>query len=262
MITTDWHSELKNWRIENSKTIMPELKAIQKEFVERFPKEKLPQLKLEEYALGTEDSKNTFCYWLEQKTEPLGSIKGGSAVKFGVYFSPKDHEWHFNKVYSSAEDAIEQIRQGIYMLIQAAEEERYDEIDEIGIRYLGPNRYSLRSKPLSLYFPEKFLPINSHLHLEHFCSILGLKSQKSGFIAKNRELLEFLQQQSEFEGFDTHQLMKFMYDRFNPNIPRDNIFEDFLKQFVEYSKTENYRKEERDYKERLMTSMGKACLNH
>ena len=53
------------------------------EFQSKFPLEKLKNLKLEEYTnLNREDS---FCYWLETKTESLGSIWGGSAYKFGIF---------------------------------------------------------------------------------------------------------------------------------------------------------------------------------
>ena len=57
------------------------------QFIKTWPIEKLKVLTLEEY--NTLGSKNSFCYWLESKTEDLGSIWGGSAFKFGVFeFDP------------------------------------------------------------------------------------------------------------------------------------------------------------------------------
>ena len=50
-----------------------------KEFQEAFPLEKLSEMTLEQYTnLNRSDS---FCYWLESKTEYLGSIWGGSSYR-------------------------------------------------------------------------------------------------------------------------------------------------------------------------------------
>jgi 5-methylcytosine-specific restriction protein B len=44
--------------------------------------DRLQTMTLEEYnEVGTG---NSFCYWLESKTEDIGSIWGGSTFKFGV----------------------------------------------------------------------------------------------------------------------------------------------------------------------------------
>ena len=65
---------------------------INEEFLRRFPLEKLKDMTLEQYTnLNRSDS---FCYWLESKTEIIGSIWGGSAYKFGIYQydnKPKDN---------------------------------------------------------------------------------------------------------------------------------------------------------------------------
>ncbi|HEY8357123.1 MAG TPA: AAA family ATPase [Ramlibacter sp.] len=45
-------------------------------------------MKLEEYSRAGD--KDCFTYWLEERTESLGSISGGSAFKFGIY-ERKDH---------------------------------------------------------------------------------------------------------------------------------------------------------------------------
>src|SRR5687768_17040826 len=53
-------------------------------FIEKFPKSKIAQLKLEEYCVGTTD--DSFCYWLEFKGILFG-IGGGNASKYGIYKS-------------------------------------------------------------------------------------------------------------------------------------------------------------------------------
>src|SRR5690606_15254621 len=48
------------------------------ELLRRFPRDHWPEMTLEEYALGHEDSEDSFCRWMEFKSQALGSIRGGS----------------------------------------------------------------------------------------------------------------------------------------------------------------------------------------
>lgn len=257
MNNSDWRSELQKWLQHNSKTTPPELQQLHQEFLRRFPKEQLAEMTLEEYALGHEGFRDSFCYWLERKTEDLGSIRGGSSAKFGVWWSKKDGDWRYNKVYDSAEDALEQIKHGILLLIKAAEEQRFVELDEIGRRHLGANRYSLRAKPLYMYFPDEFLPISTPGHLQHFLKTFGAQPQ-GDLHALNRQLLQLLRSLPEFNGFDALQMMHFLYDFAPPGRPKTGVFERRLQQFVAYAATEDYRSEERDYKEQLVAVLGSA----
>lgn len=53
------------------------------DFLSYWSLDKVKNMTLEEYTnLNRSDS---FCYWLEKRTETLGSIWGGSAYKFGIY---------------------------------------------------------------------------------------------------------------------------------------------------------------------------------
>jgi AAA domain (dynein-related subfamily)/ATPase family associated with various cellular activities (AAA) len=80
---------------------------------------------------------------------------------------------------------------------------------------LGPNRNSLRAKPLYLYFPEDFLPIANPEHLAHFLTSFGQKPT-IGLHARNRQLLAFLQSQPEFAGWDPLQMGDFLYSTMQP----------------------------------------------
>jgi 5-methylcytosine-specific restriction endonuclease McrBC GTP-binding regulatory subunit McrB len=53
------------------------------EFLESWPFERLATMSLGEYTKSQD--KDSLCYWLEIKTESLGSMWGGSAFKFGIY---------------------------------------------------------------------------------------------------------------------------------------------------------------------------------
>ncbi len=52
-------------------------------FLEAFPREKLSDLTLENYIIGTR--KQTFCWWLEYGTKQYADITGGYSDKYGVF---------------------------------------------------------------------------------------------------------------------------------------------------------------------------------
>src|SRR6266496_6687731 len=54
------------------------------DFQATFPRESLKDLALERYALGIEPRDQCFCNWLEYKTDSLGRIGGGEALKYLV----------------------------------------------------------------------------------------------------------------------------------------------------------------------------------
>jgi 5-methylcytosine-specific restriction enzyme B len=57
--------------------------ALWDSFLARWPLEQLSKMTLQEYSKAGD--KDCFTYWLEARTEGLGSIWGGSAFKFGIY---------------------------------------------------------------------------------------------------------------------------------------------------------------------------------
>jgi len=208
---SSWREKLAEWRLKNSLTIPEELRRVRDEFVQQFPKERLSEMTPEEYSLGA-GSKNGFSYWLEYRTKDLGHI-GGFASKFGVW-RDKNGEWQWNRnKYKTPQDAFEQIKSGLISLVQAVEAGRFDELDEIGRKQVGQSLTGLRSKPLALYFPDEFIPTFQPEHIANFLKLFGAKP-KGEVLTRNRQLLELMRGLPEFEGFDTHGMMRFLYDSY------------------------------------------------
>jgi hypothetical protein len=256
-VNKDWRIELKKWLEKNSKKTPEDLYQLHQEFLQIFPKHRISELTLMDYGLGTEQSKDSFCYWLERKTEELGSIRGGSSVKFGVYWSKKDNDWRYNPKFSSAEDALDEIKNGILALFQAVDDEHFEDLDKIGRQKLGPNRYSMRIKPLYMYYPDLFLPISNPSHLQYYLELLG-RQAKGDVCDLNRNLLGLTKELPEFSGFDTRQIMVFFYDQFPPEEPKTDSFDNRLQQFVKFANTTAYHQEEYDYKSQVLTNLSKA----
>jgi DNA polymerase III delta prime subunit len=211
----NWRSDLAVWLETNPKTIPAKHRQLREEFIQRFPLENLEHLTLEEYAGGKPDG---FCYWLEFKTADLGSIAGGSSFKLGIWRDQATKAWRWNKALQSetAQEAFGKFKGSLVALLQSAGRKEFERLDQLGNEsFLGPNRNSLRAKPLYLYFPEEFLPIANPEHLAHFLTAFGQKPT-IGLHARNRQLLAFLQSQPEFAGWDPLQMGDFLYSTMQP----------------------------------------------
>ncbi|MBE9030100.1 AAA family ATPase [filamentous cyanobacterium LEGE 11480] len=215
MQVKDWRSELAIWLESNPKTMPEDLKQIHQAFLQRFPLEGLEPLTLKDYAGGK--ANDSFCYWLEFKTHPLGSISGGSANKFGIRWHKDTKSWKWNQFLQSQtpDEAFGKLKRNLIEFLQAAQNRAFSYLDQLGSEGLGTHKYGLRSKTLYLYFPEDFLPISKPTHLNHFLQIFG-QLPAEGVHAKNRQLLEFCRAQPEFSGFASKQIERFLYECFNP----------------------------------------------
>lgn len=208
-----WRDQLTTWLQTHS----PELPAddprriLRDEFVQRFPKDQIRNLTKEQYALGHDQSKESFCYWLEWKTKTLGSVAGGSVSKWGLWWDRAANTWKYNQVYRDADHALQTLTDGLADLITAVEAGHFDQLDAIADKKLGAYRNALRAKPLYLYFPHEFVPIASVDHLQRFLQYVGLPSG-GGVLTMNRRLHEFFRTQPESAGVDPQQLMRFLYD--------------------------------------------------
>jgi 5-methylcytosine-specific restriction enzyme B len=112
------------------------------EFLEKWPIDNLKDMSLKKYANAGD--KDTFTYWLEFGTEVLGSIKGGSAYKLGVYsrrnkkekkdrkgLSYDDNYGWMAKYGNTSEEAFDNVRSIINNIAQNATQGLLKEIDDI-----------------------------------------------------------------------------------------------------------------------------------
>src|SRR5690606_18293499 len=112
------------------------------EFLKTWPIERLRTMSIEEYTnLNKSDS---FCYWLEQRTNNLGGITGGSSFKFGIYkrtnqsnesptpntISDGEYAWH-EKYGTDRDVAFKTIREIIVSIVNYSLQKKYNEIESI-----------------------------------------------------------------------------------------------------------------------------------
>ena len=82
-------------------------------------------------ALGTPNSIDSFCRWMEFRTPHVASIKGGSALKH-LIFQRAEGGWYFEKKYSSVEDAWTEVRSGFVEAFRLAAAGQFTGIGQSG----------------------------------------------------------------------------------------------------------------------------------
>ena len=136
-----------------------EFQEIQDAFLDLWPRDKLDTLTLQEYS---NRDMNSLTYWLEFKTQALGSIKGGSSLKFLVYnrkersSQPPKKNWQTDGIYAwqaslgaSAHEAFEVVKAEIIQIVEAAARMDFAAIEESNL--FGP---ALKWKLAAMYRSE------------------------------------------------------------------------------------------------------------
>ena len=190
------------------------------DILKRFPLDKWPVMRLEDYALGQSAVEDTYCHWLEYKSTCVGSIKGGAAWKL-IIFKRKDREgWYFPNGFSNEREAWDRLRSEFVQALELAARGDWERIDELKTLGRGP---AVKLKSLHVYFPDQVLPVYSTAHLCHFLRSLGRPSEEvnaSSVVALNRFLLAALRRESGVEDWNNEELQRLLYKWRDPKETR------------------------------------------
>lgn len=248
-----------------------------KSFVQRFPKENLENLRLEEYVVGGED-KDTFSNWLEFKKILFG-IGGGNSSKFGIYQKKEDQSFRIGvgtnaKILKGQElsSYFDALKSNLVKAIGLVEQNRIDEIKNLDL----PVWNLVLEKILVIYFPEKFINVGSNEVLIACAKDIGLDTidlTKDNIIQINFELRKKIDSIPEFEGLDYLDIGNVVWEAFKDEVKRDyyiigtkysgnqDIFPQLLQKSViatgfagQLDLTEFYGKKENEVKEFLTAS--------
>jgi 5-methylcytosine-specific restriction enzyme B len=182
-----------------------------KEVTDRFSLEQWPTMPLERYAIGQEESEDTFCRWMEYRTQHLGSMRGGAARKHLIYKHKDKPGWYFAPEYKDEQEAWLKVREAFVQAFQDAKNQDWNAIDDLAPLSGGP---ALRLKALHLYFPHEILPIYSQPHLRHFLRLLErpeADDHSLDAVYLNRTLLAAVRQRPELKNWSTQEIMWFLY---------------------------------------------------
>lgn len=187
-----------------------------KEVLKRFPREKWPEMSLEQYALGQAQAEETYCRWLEFRTLHLGSMRGGSSMKMIIYKNKDKPGWYFAPEYGDEKEAWKAVRGAFIEALKKAEAGDWDTIQDLAPLRGGP---ALLTKTLHLYFPQQILPVYAREHLRHFLSLLGRPeagNRSLDVIQLNRALLAAVRHWDECKGLSTNQIERLLYKWHDP----------------------------------------------
>lgn len=168
-----------------------ELTKLYEEFQQNFPLEKLKTMTLEEYNNTNKDS---FCYWVETKTGKLGSIRGATSYKFGIYKyiqePRKDGGYKFDNEYgwlskygNTANDAYTKIHSNIIKIAEFAQKTDFDSIEDIDISPM------FKWKIAFLYSDFKLLNFYGEDGIRFLCKKYDLENSENASFA---EMYKFL----------------------------------------------------------------------
>lgn len=199
-----------------------ELKELLDEFLDRWTIDNVQNLTLQEYVgLGNKD---TFCQWVETKTRMLGSIKGMTSIKFGIYErkdptkKPKnyknDDKYSWLQGYGdNRKIAFENTKRDITKIIELSEVGRFEQIDKI----LLPDLF--KWKVAFLYSNERLIPIYKRDVLFKIANHFGLKTDRHTEISEIQNVMML----NKPAYLNVYEFMRLLYDQFGENEDKKEI---------------------------------------
>lgn len=189
-----------------------ERQDLRAQFLVNFPKEKLNNLTLENYCIGTGERDN-FCWWIEIGLKPLGYYFPGSARSYRIYWSKANDEYNKNGSLKDIEDDAVAMKVVAGYLDKVVVNEDY----KAGETFFGP---SFILKLLNTYYPEKYAPVNAINYIKNALALFGIEPGDLDFVQLNQRLLALHHEKNTKFGTDVkpHEFMRFLVDNFNLKI--------------------------------------------
>lgn len=209
----EWDPSISASRLEKSE----EQRA---EVLQRFPLAAWPDMPLERYALGTPNSAESFCRWMEFRTQQIASIRGGNAMKLLIYKRLNEPGWYFDPRFADEEDAWQAVRAGFVRAFGLAAEGRFAEIGSIDAI---SSAFSLVTKSVYTYFPEGIIPICSHAHQQHFWEFLGGDGDLEGGVPGAQKLLRLARERLGWPERSPAEIARFLYWWADPRTTPDIV---------------------------------------
>lgn len=197
--------------IDNFKHVETDEDYLIDDFQKRFPIEKLKKMILDDYCIGKgEDSKDSFCYWIERKLRPLGSYFPGSSRSYLLYWSKSEEEYKFAGYLKGLntidpESLMKNLAEDIYNLVSKKDTKTYSK--KFGDSFI--------LKVLNSYYPKEFFPINSRTHIDNIISLFDIRCDSNDLFERNKSIFEFYQKQCKEKNISPFDFMHILYNNFN-----------------------------------------------
>jgi len=205
----------KNFNPEDPKVkaTREEFESKLKAFYEKFPKEELHKMSLEDYCIGT-GANDSFCWWIERGLQRLGYYFPGSSRSYLIYYSKTYDQYstHFkHSPYLSEakniEEAMSRLAEMIAHLVAKGDTSKVDL--NLGTSFI--------IKILNSYYPEKYFPINGKVALNNLCKLLKIDRKGLSALQMNLKVQEFFDQKKKEHNVDikNYDFMLWLFDEFD-----------------------------------------------
>ena len=178
-------------------------------FVEKYPIDKIERLSLDEYLFSKEGVGNpdSYCRRIRIELQPLCSMGDARPDFFGIYRKDSTIELSrtFKKMFGNDyEAAFRYIKHEIYVLLESVANDDYQSVQKCRLNSL------FKYKLLSIYFPDKIIPVCAKPTLEEYCDRVGLAyDKKEEMIQGIASLLEWKASVPEMANWSNFMLMAF-----------------------------------------------------
>ncbi|GAA1864890.1 AAA family ATPase [Actinomadura bangladeshensis] len=193
---------------------LAKIKAAIVQVVNDFPMEAWPSMPLENYALGTPRSKESFCYRMEFGTPELGSLGGRHAGKHLIYWRKAESSWYYPAEYDDEREAWRRVRDGFLQAFQLATDGRISDIDTIGSLRSGS---ALIAKAISCYIPDAVIPVFSREHVRSFLfHLTGENASALEAFGAHERLKQVIDADERFAGWHPYEVGMVLYEWADP----------------------------------------------
>lgn len=170
----------------------------QEKFIKEYPISLIRNLTLDDYCLGLDNYKNSFCYKLaygEYKNTGFG-IGSGAASKFGIYFSGNDYKYHGKNNILIEDNQVDEYfeefkKQLVEFIIYMGQNEFNFNINEKYPLLGGSGNYMFLTKLLCLYYPDKYIAMSKPEVYEKLNKYLNIKNQDNAIMNSYYANIEF-----------------------------------------------------------------------
>ncbi|WP_367110168.1 AAA family ATPase [uncultured Psychrobacter sp.] len=178
-------------------------------FHQKFPKERLKELTLDSYSIGTGNN-DSFCWWIERGLEDLGYYFPGSSRSYKIYWSKPKDKYSKHGFVKDVEDDV---------LAMAMVAETLHDLVNNGATELAFERFgnSFVLKVLQSYYPDEYFPINSEKAIENVLKLFDSFDNSLNLLEQNRKLSQiYLDKKNQHNSKITkNEFAKIIWSNFN-----------------------------------------------
>lgn len=194
---------------DDAKLERENLKLMLSLFYEKFPKERLKELTLDSYSIGTGNN-DSFCWWIERGLEDLGYYFPGTSRSYQIYWSKPKHEYSKHGFVKDVEDdelAMKMVAETLHDLVNNGD-------TELAFERFG-NSFVL--KVLQSYYPDEYFPINSEKAIENTLKLFDSFDDSLSLLDQNKKLTQiYLDKKNQYNSRITkNEFAKIIWSNFN-----------------------------------------------